>query len=398
MSVSLVALHLPPTQLPRALRDVWDEGDAALPLPWGAPDAARDELVRRLRPGRLVRAGDDGASPEELTLPDARHLPEGSALVLTTSGSTGVPKGVVVSHTALAASTTASVARLGAEPGDRFALALPLHHIAGLQVVLRAWACGTQADVVTDPGDPGSLASAAADHLSLVPTQLARLLDDQRGRTTLARWRSILVGGAALDARLADRATALHAPVVTSYGMTETCGGCVYDGRPLDGVEVAIGTDRRIRIRGPVVCSGYLDPGADALQEAVGADGWFTTADAGVVRDGRLHVLGRVDDTVISGGENVPVEVVATTLRTHAAIADVAVTGVPDAEWGQRVVAVVVPTDPDVPPDLETLRDLVRRTHPTAYAPQQLVLTTELPRDAMGKVSVAALRRLAERT
>gem|GEM_PF-6388429 len=248
MSGRLIALRLPPDRLPAELRAVWEAGDAAAPLPMDAPEQRIRDLLDRCRPHELVAITPGGTEHERTPLDSPRPVPEDTALVVTTSGSTGDAKGVLLSHRAIDAATTASVRRLGARPGERFALALPLHHVAGVQVVLRAWACGTEAHVVPDPGDPLQLAAAPAEHISLVPTQLRRLVDlHERGdldADALRRWRTILVGGAHLDTGLLDRARAAGATIVTSYGMTETCGGCVYDGLPLDDVEVALRHDR----------------------------------------------------------------------------------------------------------------------------------------------------------
>lgn len=412
MATRLVALHLPPTRLPEQLAAVWDAGRAVLPLPWDAPAGVVGTVLEALRPHELLTLGPGGRRVERTLLGDPRTVPDGTALVLTTSGSTGGPKGVLLPHTALRASTAASIERLGARPGDRFVLALPLHHVAGLQVVLRSWACGTEPQLVADPGDPTAIAATDGEHISLVPTQLARLLDAAPTLDPLPPWRSVLVGGAHLDADLDARAREAGIPVVTSYGMTETCGGCVYDGHPLDGVEVALREDRRIRIRGPVLFSGYLDvpgpvsgsgprtqgaaarAGTPVTRPPLDRDGWFTTSDLGEVRDGRLRVLGRGDDVIISGGENVPAATVATALRTHPGVADAAVVGLPDPRWGERVVAVAVPADPASPPTLEVLRAHVGTTHPAAFAPRQLVLVDALPRDGMGKVTRDALHAL----
>jgi o-succinylbenzoate---CoA ligase len=389
----LVAVRVAPAAMAAALDEVWAAGDAALPLDVDAPEAEVARLVAAVGPGR-------------------REVPEGTALVVTTSGSTGQAKGVLLSHDALRASTAASNARLGCVPGDRWLLALPTHHVAGLQVLARARALGTE-PVIPPSTDVDTLATAEADHVSLVPTQLARLLD---AGTDLTRFRTILLGGARPDPTLLRRTVLAGARVVVSYGMTETCGGCVYDGVPLEGVEVEVaaagrsaagaaatragpgGTGAgpaggRIRLRGPVLSSGYRT--ADGEQPAVDADGWFTTGDLGRWVDGRLDVLGRSDDVVISGGENVPAAAVASRLREHPAVADVAVTGRPDPEWGEAIVAVVVATDPRRPPSLDELREHVRATHPPAYAPRHLVVVGALPRDGLGKVPRAALRDLA---
>lgn len=376
MSVRLVAIARPAAAALAALREVWDAGDAALLLPPDDP-AACDRLVAALAPQRLLRP--DGADD----LPGGRPVPDGTALVVATSGSTGAPKGVVLSHDALTASTTASVRRLGARRGERFVLALPLHHVAGVQVALRSWACGTEPVLADDwrraPAGPG-------EHVSLVPTQLGWLLDDGAASGAAsgaaARWRSVLVGGAHLDADLAARARAAGLPIVTSYGMSETCGGCVYDGVPFEDVEVAVRDDGRLKLRGPVLFSGYRTADGDTTDD----DGWFTTGDVGRIDDGHLTVLGRADDVIVSGGENVPAAAVAAALRTLPGVADVAVIGRPDPDWGTAVTAAIVWDAPAATVDLEVVRDHVAATLPRAWAPRRLAALDALPVTTLGKL------------
>ena len=371
----LVRLADDPATLPAALQAVWDAGDAAVVAPANTPLPAAAEAALQGGPA----------------------LPEGTALVVPTSGSTGVPRAVVLSHAALRASTAASVAALGCEPGERWLLALPLRHVAGLQVLARARTLGTSPVVVDDPGDPHRIAAAAADaeHAALVPTQLVRCLDaGDDVVAALAGLRSVLVGGGPADpARLAE-ARARGVRIVTSYGLTETCGGCVYDGRPLAGVDVAVdapaGEVGRIRLRGPMLATGELTTtgdGTPVIDRSRFIDGWFVTDDVGALDDGTLTVVGRSDATVISGGVNVDAAAVEAALRTDPSVADAVVVGVADDEWGQRVRAVVVPADPSDPPTLEQLRDVVRAALPASHAPRELQLVAQIPRDGMGKVT-----------
>jgi o-succinylbenzoate---CoA ligase len=370
----LLPLRVPPSEMSAALDRVWAAGDAALPLAVDAPDATISRLTSTIGAG-------------------GRPVPDGTALVVATSGSTGEPKGVMLGHDALRASTEASLARLGCVPGDRWLLALPVHHVAGLQVLARARALGT-APVIVDGGDVGAIAAAEAEHVSLVPTQLTRLLD---AGGDLARFRTILLGGARPGAALLGRAVLAGARVVVSYGMTESCGGCVYDGVPLDGVEVDAPPSGPaggpVRLRGPVLSSGYRT--ADADRPVVDDEGWFTTGDLGRVVAGRLEVVGRADDVVVSGGENVPAAAVAARLREHPRVADAGVAGREDPEWGEVVVAVVVPQDPAAPPTIDELRDHVGAVYPPPFAPRRLVVVEHLPRDRMGKVTRESLRTLA---
>jgi o-succinylbenzoate---CoA ligase len=394
-----IALPLPSTPAgAMALLRLWERGDAVLPLD---PDASRDELdavVSAARPDRVASVDDlDGRA-----VPAPWPTAEGTALVVTTSGSTGARKAVVLSTAAVTASTTASLARLDARAGEVWRVPLPLHHVAGLMALRRGWHLGTTPQVVA-PGDLDALVAPGADHVAVVPTQLHRWLDRDPG------WgpRSVLLGGAAADPALLARARDAGLVVTTSYGMSETCGGCVYDGRPLEGVEVELradggdGEDRqqavgtgRIRLRGPVRFDGYRgDPAATAA--VTDPEGWFTTGDRGRFDEhGRLVVLGRADDVAVSGGENVPLAPVVEALGTLPGVAEVAVVAVPDAEWGEVVRAVVVPTDPSAPPRLDGVRAHVRAGLPSAHAPRELAVVAALPRDGMGKVTRAALRSL----
>ena len=278
------------------------------------------------------------------------------ALVIATSGSTGEPKGAQLSVAALAASARATHARIGLESGDRWLSCLPWQHVGGIQVMLRARLLDIPL-TVHDRFDVERFAAAEATLTSLVPTQLGRLLD---AGVDLTRWRVILLGGAPASAQLLERARACGAPVVMTYGMSETSGGCAYDGRPLDGVEIRAGEAGRLQIKGPVLMSGYrLRPGLTA--ETL-VDGWLLTNDVGSVdASGRVSDVSRFDDVVITGGENVATSQVAEVLAGHPEVAEVAVVGVEDPEWGQRIVAVIVPPPPSGDPVTVGAAGLVRR-------------------------------------
>ncbi len=320
-----------------------------------------------------------------LTRWDAAPDPE--PLVVETSGSTGRPKRVVLSRAAMRASADATHARLGG-PGQ-WLLTLPPAYVAGLQVLFRSVRAGTQPVVAASTDQLRQAADAMTGsrrYVSLVPTQLHRLVTGSDGE--LSRFDAVLVGGAALDPDLRRRAGG-DARLVTTYGMSETCGGCVYDGVPLDGVEVGTTEEGRVRIRGPVLFDGY--DGQPDLTAEVLRDGWFRTQDLGRVHeDGRLWLRGRVDDVVVSGGVNVPVGVVAEGLRSHPSVRAAEVVGVPDEEWGELVVAVA---DTDL--SLEQLRDRVAEDLPRTFAPRRLVRVDALPLLPNGKVDRLAVQRLA---
>jgi O-succinylbenzoic acid--CoA ligase len=363
------------------IHDAWERGAAVLPLDARLPEPERGDLVRRARPTLLL----DGRTWTRI----GDGVPaEGLALVVHTSGTAGVPKLVEFERSAIDAAVAASSLALGATNRDRWLCCLPVAHVGGLLVILRAVLLGAPV-VVHERFDATAVASAEADFVSVVPKMLRRLLD---ARVDVAAFRAMLVGGAALRDDVRARAAAAGATVVETYGLTETCGGVVYDGRPLPGTEVRI-ADGGIELRGPTSMRGYrLDPARTAA--AFTADGWLTPGDAGTIYpDGTLRVFGRVDDLINTGGEKVWPQEVESALATHPGVADIAVTGAPDPDWGQRVVAFVAPADPDDPPTLQELRDHASSTIARFKAPHELVLVRSLARTASGKIRRADLSR-----
>jgi O-succinylbenzoic acid--CoA ligase len=376
----LVAVRLAGAAALAAFDDVWSTGAAVLPLdPHADPASAHADAVA-LGAAEII----DGATTSPL--PGAAPVPVGTAVVVRTSGTTGAPRGVVLGHDALRASVAASLQRLECESGDRWLCVLPLQHMAGLLVVLRARALGAE-PIIHPTFDVDAIAAeTAATHVALVPTMLHRLLD--RG-VDLSQYRRILLGGAAATLGLLERARAAGARITTSYGMTETAGGCVYDGVPLDGVAAAVDPDGRLLLRGPVLADGYRN---GQTLEPLTTDGWLRTNDVGRWDDdGRLVVTGRADDVIVTGGVNVSTTAVAAVLQDHAAVAEVVVIGADDPEWGQRLVAYIVPTDPAWPPTLEQLRAFVRTRSGPTHAPRDVVIVTTLPRTALGKIDRGAL-------
>ena len=261
-------------------------------------------------------------------------------------------------------------------------LNLPPTYVAGVQVLYRSVVAGT-APLFEDQYRTLPLGRV---YISLVPTQLFRALQDSSEVQDLTRFEAVLVGGGPLSPEVRAEAEGYGIRIVQTYGMSETCGGCVYDGRPLAGVEIRIGDDEEILLRGPMLFDCYEDD--PERTAAVMQDGWFRTSDFGRLDDGRLWVTGRLDDVIISGGVKVPGAAVADRLKTHPLMEDAVVLGVPDDEWGERVVAFVVHREPIM---LAEVRELV---DPRAWAPRHLVRVEEIPLLPNGKPDRTKLKGL----
>ncbi len=365
-------------ELADAVADAMAGGPTVLPLD------ARHPQVAELRAAM---------APDEPVEPD-------TAVIITTSGSTGVAKGVLLSAAALCASATATHDRLGG-PG-RWLLATPVQYIGGVQVLVRSMLAGLRPGVVdlarpfrADPfADAAApvLAESGLRYTAIVPTQLSQMLDEGgRGLAALRAFDAVVVGAAATPAELADRAAEAGVRIVAAYGMSETASGCVYDGRPLDIVRLRLAEDDRIELAGPMLANGYRrDP---ELTAKAFHDGWFRTGDAGRLReDGRLEVLGRADDLINTGGVKVSPALVEKVLAAQPGVRAACVVGLPDPHWGQAVVAVVVPLDPADPPEATRLADAVRGEIGRAAVPKRFGFTDRLPLCGPGKVDRAAVR------
>jgi len=373
--------------LPRLLPAVQSAlagGPALLPLP-GHPQPEQDRLLQTLAPDAPVESAD-------------------VAMILPTSGSTGTPKGVLLSADAVTAAAHATHDRLGG-PG-RWLLALPAERVAGMMVLVRSVVAENE-PVVLDLAagfDPEAFAAAAVRLLtgaaggtasraytSLVPRQFRQVLDAGGAAVdALSALDAVLVGGSAPDERLVERAREAGVQVVTTYGMTETSGGCVYDGVPLDGVRVRTTASGRIQIAGPILASGYrLDPD---LSAASFRDGWFTTADLGHVDSaGQVRVDGRTDEVAITGGVNVALPGVDAAVASHPQVHAAVSIAVPDPEWGERIMVAVLPDDPGSPPSEASVQAHVASTHPAAMVPRGVVLLDRVPLVPGGKVDRRAV-------
>lgn len=373
----LVALALSGPEFVDELRRAWDLGDAVMPIDARLPPAAVESLLDVARPSVVIDAHGSTSRSHGV---DAEV---GDALVVATSGTTGAPKGVVLTRDAVAASADASSDRLAVSADDHWLACLPLAHVGGLSVVTRALHSGTRLTTMAkfDASVVTEWTARQSDPIlvSLVPTMLARL--------DAAMFRTVLLGGSAIPE---DR----PANVVASYGLTESGSGVVYDGWPLDGVELRLEADSRLAIRAPMMLRAYRfgHGGRTMTVDAHGIDpkddeGWFVTSDvASFGPDGRLQIHGRADDVINTGGEKVWPDTVERVLSSHPGVAEVAVTGRRDPQWGQRVVAWIVPTDPLRPPTLEGLRDHCRTELAAHGAPRELVVVESLPRTTLGKI------------
>ena len=354
----LTALNLPGSpDFVHALQSVWERGDAVFPLDRRLPMAAQRSMLQGFGVATVI--SEDG----ETALSDGEPVEPGDALVIATSGSSGPPKAAVLTHAAVEASARATSERLQVTDNDHWLACLPLAHVGGLSVITRSLITGTTLTVI-DGFDTDVVSASEATLVSLVSTALQRI--------DPSLFRAIVLGGARPPA---DRPP--HC--IATYGLTETGSGVVYNGKPLNSVEIEI-RDGEVHVRGPMLLRCYRD-GTSPLT----SDGWLPTGDLGFLRDdGSLHVEGRRGDVINTGGEKVWPDDVERQLIQHPDIHDVAVTGLPDNEWGQIVAAFVVSARPNL--SLDEIRAHCRAQLPGYALPKQLELVEAIPRTALGKV------------
>ncbi len=359
-------------------------GASFMPVDVRLTPGEQQRLIEKARPAVVVRPD------EETVIADAAPTdPERAWAIIPTSGTAGEPRLAQLSLASVGSAVAASLDALDASAYDAWVACLSPAHIGGLLVLLRGALTGSPVTIV-ERFEPGTLLSQAPDgaHVALIPTMLDRLV---RGGGDLSSLGVLLIGGGALDPSLRRAAEELGGRIVETYGSTESCGGVVYDGIPFDGTDLRIGPEGGVELYGPTLMDGYrADPAATA--DAFTPDGWLHTGDIGSLDDaGRLHVRGRAGDVIRTGAETVWPDEVEGVLRGHPQVADVAVAGRPDEEWGEHVVAWVVPTDPTDPPTLDQLREHCRDDLARFKAPRDLRIVSTLPRTSNGKVRRAAL-------
>jgi len=364
----LVALDMPAgNQFLAAALGVWDRGDAVFPLDQRLPAVAQFQLISAMAPSSII-----DASGNETSLPNARPVRSGDSLVIATSGSSGSPKGVVHTHASMNAAAKSSISRLGCTKDHHWLVCLPVSHVGGFSVITRALQSNSKLTMHSsfDAAEVTRSAGNGVTHVSLVRTALQRI--------DPSIFLTVLLGGAAPPAEMPDN-------VVATYGMTETFGGIFYNGIALDGVETKI-VDTEILVRGPMLMRAFRDETTPFT-----ADSWLPTGDSGYFEDEKLVVNGRIGEMIISGGENIWPNLLEQTISQHPLVSAVAVKGVADDDWGERIVSWVVPKDLGNPPTLNDIRDYVAQTLPKFYCPKELTIVQSLPMTSLGKIDKKAL-------
>ena len=369
---SLVALDVTPSHnFLDLLNKIWDENDAVLPIDQRLPQSAKKRLVNDLGASWIIST--DG---EKNKLENGFQVDENDALVVATSGTTGEPKGVVHTHGSIIAAVTAGGTRLGCCANDHWLACLPLAHVGGLSVLLRAQHYKSQLSIISDL-DQSSIDDAVktgADLISLVPAALRKL--------NVSGFRAVLVGG---SAALSD----LPANAISTYGLTETMGGIAYNGIALDGVEIRLTDSGEIEVRGEMLFRAYRD-GTNPKDQS----GWFLTGDLGEINDGVLKVHGRRDDLINTGGYKVWPKIVEDSIKQIIGVVDCVVMGIPDEKWGAAVCAWITVQDSHQALNLEDARRHVKKSLPDYCAPQKILIVDQIPRSALGKVRTSELLKL----
>jgi O-succinylbenzoic acid--CoA ligase len=313
-------------------------------------------------------------------------VPSSIAVVISTSGSGGGSKEVGISAKALLASASATNEFLGAKIGQVWSLLLPLTHVAGINVLARSLELGTTPIDLRDIDLRDAEHYLKADFTAIVPTQLFRALHgEDRLLEHLKHCRAVLVGGAALSESVWQSAKDLGINVITTYGMTETCGGCVYNGTPISGVELDT-RDGQIRIKSPTMASTYLND-EEAWNQAMD-DGWFVTNDLGTLIDGKLTVAGRADDIINSGGKKISLSAIERALQKNFINNEFAAFSIPDVEWG-NALHIAIAGDHSV--STQEISSYLEQNLGVVAKPKGFLILSTLPMIGVGKVDHKAL-------
>jgi O-succinylbenzoic acid--CoA ligase len=328
----------------------------------------------------LVAALDGSGPALAFGQTDRTEVPVDCAVVIPTSGSTGEPKEVALTASALLASAQSSHSFLQARDGEIWSLLLPITHIAGVNVLVRAIVLGTS---VADLSD-------RADYSAIVPTQLHRAL---HGETQLLhhlqKTKAVLVGGASASESLLKMAREAGINPVTTYGMSEMSGGCIYNNQLLQGVEVRFNEVGAIELAGPMQAMGYLN--RPDLWSSVTDGKWFITGDAGEIVDGKIAIKGRIDDQINTGGKKIALSVIDNFLHDHFPRQRFSSLSIPDAEWGEKFVLVC-----DGSMDANLIKDALRAEFGAHAVPKEIKFNTEIPLLGIGKPDRLKLRALFE--
>jgi O-succinylbenzoic acid--CoA ligase len=369
----LVGIDIPlSAEFVAALLDIWNAGDCAFPIDQRLAQKQKVQLVEEF-------CVDDLVTTEGRSVLGAQGstITENDAVLFTTSGSSGTPKGVIHTHDSLRANADSVAQYFGNTSQMHWLACLPPSHVGGFGVISRAliWNCQLTTLPQFDAEQVESLARRGITHTSLVATALQRINSELFER--------ILLGGAKPPPNLPPNVT-------TTYGLTETMGGVAYNRTALSGIEISISEEQEILVRGPVLMNRYFQ---QQLGHPIDGDGWLHTGDLGSMGpNNQLTVTGRQNELIISGGENIWPEAVEAALVNHPGVSDVCVVGVDDQEWGQRVVAFIVPANASTSPSLAEWREFVAESLPRFMAPRQVVLLNNIPRSALGKPLRQALK------
>lgn len=366
----LIAVDLPAShRTVELIEDTWAKGDGFAPVDQRLPLSAKKRLIDALRPSYVI--DKNGTS---LRLPDALELDEGQRLAMATSGTTGAPKVVMYTQEQIEASVRATANHIGVRDSDHWLCCLPISHIGGMSVILRSILIGNPVEVHHgfDAAEVTAAAERGSTLVSLVPTAL-KSIDP-------FIFRKIVLGGSKPPAEIPSN-------TFVTYGLTETGSGVVYDGQPLEGLEVSIGPGDEVLLRGPMIATSFRDGSA-----ITDSHGWLHTRDAGTLENGRLTVFGRIDEVINTGGEKVYPAALETLLESHPKVSRVAIVAIPDPHWGEAVAAVVIPSASGMQPSLEELRGFVKEHMPAYCAPKILHIWSELPLTSLGKIQKGAIK------